>query len=282
MAADIAVLMASYNADNTVRKAVDSILANTAACRLFLIDDCSAVPVADVLGPLERVEIIRLERNQGLATALNIGLDHILARGYRYIARMDADDVAYPDRLAKQLAFMEAHPKVGVVAAAVRLIDADTGEMTMYFRPPCDDAAIRRRLFFNNCMIHPTWLMRAEVFARVGKYALDYPAAEDYEFIRRVARQFEVAVLPDLLLDYRVSASGISISKRRRQLYDRLRIQMTHFDPLKWQAWAGVCATLVFFLTPSKWIKAFKSKWKRGAAGGPSPATSAGPGPVLD
>jgi glycosyltransferase involved in cell wall biosynthesis len=275
MSAEIAVLMAAYNADQTLRQAVESVLASTAACRVFLIDDCSRVPVAELLGPMDRVEVIRLEHNQGLAAALNVGLKRILALNYKYIARMDADDVSYPERLAKQIAFLEQNPAIGVVGSAARFIDGTTGATMMYYRPPLVHAKIRNRLFFNNCFVHPSWVMRADVVARFGPYSLEYRAAEDYEFMRRISPQVGLANIPDYLLDYRISTTGISVSKRRRQLLDRLRIQLAYFEPLEWRAWAGALFTLLLFVIPMKWVNAVKVEWR----GAPPPVPAAIPSP---
>jgi glycosyltransferase involved in cell wall biosynthesis len=254
MALSIAVLMAAYNADATLRQAVDSVCASTIPIQLFIVDDGSRVPVADLLGPMEHVEVIRLARNQGLAHALNAGLEEILTRGYEYVARMDADDICYPDRFARQLVFLKENPAIHVVGCGVRFIDDRSDAPLAYYCPAFNHEDIRQRLFFNNCMPHPGLVIRADVFATIGLYSLAYPAAEDYEFLRRVTRRFRVANVPECLLDYRISTTGISITKRRRQLIDRLRIQTRYFEPLAWRAWAGVAATLAMFAVPKKWI----------------------------
>ena len=114
MSAEVAVLMAAYNAEATLRAAVDGILASTVPCDLYVVDDCSRVPVETTIGKQANVTIIRLPRNGGLASALNVGLAHILPLKYKYIARMDADDVSYPHRFASQIAS-------GLVACAISL-----------------------------------------------------------------------------------------------------------------------------------------------------------------
>jgi glycosyltransferase involved in cell wall biosynthesis len=260
MSTQIAVLMPAYNADRTIREAVDSVLANTQPCDLFIIDDCSRVPVAEVIGPRERVEIVRLDRNRGLSGALNIGLAHILERGYRYIARMDADDFSYPDRLAKQLAFLEANPQVGAVGTSVRFVNEETGTIR-YHEAPLDQEAVRRRLFFNNAFVHSTWMLRAEVPKTYGFYSAEYPAAEDYEYLRRIVPHVGLANLPDYLLDYRIVTTSVSVTKRRRQLYDRLRIQFAYFEWFEWRAWAGAATTLMLFAVPLKWLELMKLEW---------------------
>src|SRR3954454_8810951 len=136
MPADVAVLMAAYNPDASIREAVVGILASSVPVDLFVVDDCSRVPVEALLGSPPGVTFIRLARNGGLAAALNAGLRHILPLNYKYIARMDADDVSYPHRFAAQIAFLERHPQVGMVGSGARFIDDETGALVMYYAPP--------------------------------------------------------------------------------------------------------------------------------------------------
>jgi glycosyltransferase involved in cell wall biosynthesis len=262
VSAQVAVLMAAYNAEKTIHQAVDSILASTVPCDLFVVDDCSRIPVEQVVGSSAGVTFIRLTRNCGLAAALNVGLQRILPLGYKYIARMDADDISYPDRFAAQIAFLERHPGVGLVGGGARFIDERTDAVVMHYVPPLAHQEIRNALYFNNCFVHPSWLLRGEVMAHLGPYSLDYPAAEDYEFLRRAASHVILANVPDFLLDYRVSSGGISVSKRHRQLFDRLKIQLRYLDALEWRCWAGMAKTLLLFLLPRKVVTILKAEWR--------------------
>jgi len=262
MPAEVAVLMAAYNADATLRAAVDSILASTVPCDLYVVDDCSRVPVETTIGTHANVTIIRLPRNRGLASALNIGLAHILPLNYKYIARMDADDVSYPHRFASQIAFLDKHPQYAMVGSGARFIDDKTGAPVMFYMPPLAPATIRQALFFNNCFVHPTWLFRADAFASAGPYSLDYPAAEDYEFLRRITPLLAIANVPEVLVDYRISTGGISVSKRQRQLLDRLRIQIRYMEPLEWRCWAGMAKTLMLFAIPRRLLDTLKAEWR--------------------
>jgi glycosyltransferase involved in cell wall biosynthesis len=268
MSAEVAVLMAAYNADETIRAAVESIRASTVPCDLFLVDDCSGTPIEQLLGPLAGVTYIRLPRNHGLAAALNIGLQRILPLKYKYIARMDADDVSYPHRFAAQIAFLERHPEVAMVGSGARFVDDKTGAMVMYYVPPLVHADICKALCFNNCFVHPTWLFRADAMARVGSYSLEYPAAEDYEYLRRAASQVALANVPDILVDYRISTGGISVSKRHRQLLDRLRLQIHYLEPRQWRCWAGIAKTLILFAIPRRIVTTVKAEWRSWHAGG--------------
>jgi len=262
MSAEVAVLMAAYNAEKTLGAAVDSILASTVPCHLYLIDDHSRIPVEQVIGQHANVTIIRLPRNRGLASALNVGLAHILPLKYKYIGRMDADDVSYPHRFASQIAFLEAHPEYAMVGSGARFIDDKTGAQVMFYMPPLTPEAIRHALFYNNCFIHPTWLFRAEALASAGPYSLEYPAAEDYEFLRRITPRLRIANVPEVLADYRISTGGISVSKRQRQLLDRLKIQIRYMEPLEWRCWAGMVKTLLLFTIPRRVVSTLKTEWR--------------------
>ncbi len=255
----VAVLMAAYNAERTIRQAVDSILANTFAADLFIVDDCSKVPVAVTLADLgDRITVMRLPVNSGPSEARNQGLRRILAEGYEFVAIMDADDAAYPDRIALQVAHLDAHPDVGAVGGFIRMMEETSFEPVWVQQYPIDDDGIRRAMFFNFAMAHPTILFRSTVLAAAGDYDRAMRTAEDYDLLRRIQRSWRLANLPRVVLDYRLSLHGQSMGNRRRQLHDRLMVQLRGFEPLAWRAWVGVLWTLVLFLVPMRVKMALK------------------------
>ena len=255
-----AVLIAAYNAEKTIRQAVESVLSGSLACDVFIVDDCSHVPVSDVLDPYDNVEVIRLKRNRGPAVARNIGLSKILAKDYDYVAIMDADDISMPDRLARQVEFLDKHPRVGAAGCWTRHFDEVSGETTLYRQRPTEPAAIRNMMFFNIGISHASAMFRVDALRTVGIYSENYPAAEDYELLRRIGAKYDLANVPEYLLAYRISAQGQSLGRRRQQLRDRLRIQLRYFSPLAWRAWAGVAQTLGSLLAPAKLVHALKLK----------------------
>lgn len=236
--------MAAYNAEKTLKEAVDSVLSSSAPLHLFVVDDGSARPVKDFLPPRDNLTILRLDANVGLPSALNHGLDVILEQKFDYIARADADDVSLPSRFEKQLAFMESHPDIDLVGCWVRLFDEDTRETLMMLSPPTTSKAIKNRLYSNSALYHPTWFMRANVFRDVGFYNASYETAQDYDFLRRLIKNHQVANIPEYLLDYRISQKGISFQKRRRQLAVRLDVQKRLFEIANWRSYVGICKTL--------------------------------------
>ena len=173
---------------------------------------------------------------------------------------MDADDVCHSERLAKQAAFLSANPDVALVGAWARFFDETTHEIVYHFRPPCDARDIREALFLNSCIMHPTWMVRTRALREAGLYSHDYPAAEDYELLRRMSKSFELANLPEFLLDYSVSMAGVSMKNRRRQLTDRARIQWKYFDATRPKAWFGLARTLALFAVPVSVLTAYRAE----------------------
>lgn len=245
--------MAAYNAEKTIQQAVDSLLKGTHPCKIYIVDDCSRVPVAQVIAPHdpERIEIIRLEKNGGPGNARNAGLARILENNHEFVAIMDADDLSYPERIAKQVAYLAANPGIAVVGGWERVIDENDAFIS-YVALPCDPQTIRNNLFVKMFVSHPTWMVRADVLRELGGYSLSYYAAEDYELLRRICVHHAVANIPEYLIDYRISSGGMTAQNRKRQLFDRLRIQVKYFELFNHHAWVGVVRTLLLLLVPIK------------------------------
>lgn len=255
----VAVVVAAYNAEATVVAAVESILAGTQACRVYVVDDCSRKPVADCLKHLlDRIVVIRLDKNAGPAAARNVAIERILEAGFEYVAIADADDISCPERLEKQLAFMEANPRIGVCGTWTRDFRFDINEPNVIRARPASPEAVRNMMYFNIGISHPSAMIRADVLRRVGLYSSKYPVAEDYELFRRIGVHYEFANIPELLLHCRISPNGQSESRPRRQIYDRFVIQLKYLEPTNWRAWAGLGKTFVTFFIPRGILAALK------------------------
>ena len=259
VAARVAVLMPAYNPGPLINRSVESLVNNTYACDIYIVDDGSKVPVTQILDAFPRTKVIRLEQNGGVARALNVGLTTILMQPYEFVARLDADDFCYADRLARQVEFLDSNPGIAAVGSWVRFTDESSGSTVYIARTPDKPALVRKALNFNNVIMHPTSMIRTDVLKNVGLYSEHYPVAEDYELFRRIAEQFPLANIPSVLVDMRLSSGGMSLTRRRRQLFDRLRIQLKYFRPLEIGAWMGLLQTLLLFLVPRVFVTKFKS-----------------------
>jgi glycosyltransferase involved in cell wall biosynthesis len=187
--ARVAVLMPAYNPGPLINKALRSIVANTQKCDIYVVDDGSRVPVSEILDDFPRTAVIRLEQNGGVARALNAGLSVILQKPYDYVARLDADDTSYPERLAKQVAFLDENPDVAVVGTWARFVDQDSGDLVFTGRTPESPERVRRAMNYNTAVIHTSAMIRTRALKAVGSYSDQYPVAEDYELFRRISQR---------------------------------------------------------------------------------------------
>jgi glycosyltransferase involved in cell wall biosynthesis len=256
----VAVLIPVYGHPQALRATLDSLLAADLPPRLVtLVVDDGSEPAIELDAARYAKLGLRLERlpeNRGIVGALNRGLELAREANATYVARLDAGDTAHPSRLAKQLARLEADPGLGIVASDVRFVD-EAGRELFRFEAPRTDAEARRRMHINCCLIHPSVMLRLDAIE--GAYSADYPAAEDYELFLRMLERSRAASLPEALTTSVISAGGISLARRRAQLASRLRLQRRHFDALRWESYAGLALTLLFFVLPSSLVARLKA-----------------------
>lgn len=254
----VAILMPAYNVGDAINRAVGSLANGTYPCDIYIVDDGSDVPVTDVLKDFPRVKVIRLPKNAGVVKARNIGLAEILKHPYDYVACLDADDVSYPDRVAKEVEFLDSHTEIAAVGAWVNHVDDDSGRPLFIERNPETAGKIKSALNYNSAVAHSTAMFSAAVLRQVGGYSEDYPVAEDYEMFRRIAERFPIANIPSVLVERHISPNCLSFKHRRGQLRDRLRIQLRYFNALEPSAWVGVLKTLLLLTVPVSVIMKLK------------------------
>ena len=206
----VSVVLSVRNGGSDLPLALDTILKQTFAdFELIAINngsvDGTAAYLDSILDP--RVRVFH-QKDAGLAGALNRGIS--LARG-RYVARQDHDDLADPTRVAKQVAFLDAHPEHALVGTRAEIWIGD--EPTNRFHDhPTENEVLQFDLLFNNPFVHSSVVVRKSALDHVGSYTTD-PARqppEDYELWSRIARHYRVANLPERLTVYREVPSSMS------------------------------------------------------------------------
>lgn len=156
----------------------------------------------------DRIRFVVNDTNRGLPYALNRGIS--IARG-GYIARMDADDIALPDRLEKELAYLQKH-RLDLVGTYCETI-SEYGDHVGYLRGPSDTEEIYKALERQDCMWHPTWLFHWEVWNRVGGYE-NFRYSQDYHFLLKARKMgIRLGVVPEICLQYRVRTRKASRKK---------------------------------------------------------------------
>lgn len=203
---ELAVIMPVHNGASYLREAIDSILKQTYKdFEFIIIDDGSTDNSLNILNSYKdkRITIQRLETRKGISDALNEGFSKSKAP---LIARMDADDIALPDRLRIQIDYLKSHPEIGVLGTSLKLIPSN--KIWSY---PEDDSLIKARMLFNNCFAHSSVMFRRSVSNSNAPFSGTFPHMEDYDLWCHLAASTTFANLPQALLKYRQSPQSVSI-----------------------------------------------------------------------
>jgi glycosyltransferase involved in cell wall biosynthesis len=215
----VSVLMPVYNAERYVGEAVKSVLAQTFVDFEFLIvDDGSTDGSLAILRGFEAADPrIRLvsRPNTGYVVALNEMLGR--ARG-EFLARMDADDVALPDRFALQAAYLDQHPRVGCVGCAYELIDGKGRMLAREIELTRNEEIQQAQLQGFATICHPCAMMRREAVLAHGGYDPAMEPAEDLDLWLRMGESWQMANLEQVLMKYRVHGSSVSQVNQAKQL----------------------------------------------------------------
>jgi len=251
--------MAVFDGAAWIGAAVESALGQTLSdLEVIVVDDGSTDATGDVLASI-RDPRLRIERRAraGLTRSLNRALE--LARA-PLLARLDADDLALPERLARQRQFLEAHPEVGLLGTGAREVDP-AGREVRIVQPPVDDGAIRRELIRANPFVHSSVIMRRAVLDRVGPYDPSFPVAQDYELWMRLARVTRLANLPELLVVRRLTPGRVTSVRDADRLHAEARVRWRAVRSGVYPWW---CA--VFALRPLA-ARALPRAWRRALRG---------------
>lgn len=214
--------MPVHNGERFVGEAVASVLGQTYRdFELLVVDDASTDSSARIVESFRdpRVRLVTGKGRLRFAGALNLGLE--LARG-QYIARMDADDICRPERLAVQVGYLESHPEVGMCGTWVRTFGAGR---RMVHRFPVGRDVIRAYALFDNPFSHPTVVVRRELMERHSLRFVDgYYPSEDFEIWTRAIRHFPGENIGRVLVDYRVHPASMSVADWTEMDAQALRI----------------------------------------------------------
>jgi glycosyltransferase involved in cell wall biosynthesis len=215
----ISVLMPVYNAERYVAEAVESILAQTFRDFEFLIiDDGSTDRSLSILRRYaERDPRISLvsRPNTGYLIALNEML--AMARG-EFIARMDADDIALPERFERQLSYLTDHPDCVMIGSRVLVIDPDGSPLTVLGEALTHEEIDSSLMAAHGQMVyHPSVISRRATLFEVGPYRQEYYTGEDLDLFLRLAEVGRIANLAEPLLKYREHAAKVGCVHAAKQ-----------------------------------------------------------------
>lgn len=215
----ISIALPAYNAKDYIAECLDSLLAQTYQnFEIILIDDCSTDGTADVVAGYtdSRIHYFKNEKNSGIVYSLNKA--YALSRG-EYLARMDADDICMPERLEKQINFLEQHKDISLVSVWFQTFDGASG-ICRYATEPEE---IKCKLLFSLQLLHPGWMFRRELVQEHNlQYREEYKYAEDWDFLVRATSVTRLSNIPEILMNYRINPNQVSNvhSKTQKQVAD--------------------------------------------------------------
>ncbi|MCH8873332.1 glycosyltransferase, partial [candidate division KSB1 bacterium] len=227
----VSVMMTVYNAEKYVAEAIESIQNQTLQNFEFVIvDDGSDDSTPEILRQAEadaRIKVITKPR-MGRAHALNVAWKNTKSD---YIANIDADDLAEPFRLAKQVAFLKEHPEVGLLGTASKILTIPSGNERVLHHP-LSNRELRSALVRTCPFVHSSVMMPRHALEKVGGYNEHFTVALDYELWIRIADYYEVANLEDVLIVKRVTQQNFFRTKVPN--WQRCQAKMV----TRWSAWS--------------------------------------------
>jgi glycosyltransferase involved in cell wall biosynthesis len=221
----ISVLLPVYNGSAYLEESIKSILDQTYSnFEIIIINDGSTDESPLIIQKFKDDQRIRFfnQQNQGLSAALNRAIG--LAKG-KYLARQDQDDISLPLRFEKQIEFLENHPDYAMVGTWAEILGEKTRTRRSH-KHPAESSILKFDLLFNNPFVHSSVMMRKSTFDQIGLYSTDKSRQppEDYELWSRIAKKFEVANIPEILLIYREVPGSMSRDKLNPLLERLVRI----------------------------------------------------------
>jgi len=250
---DVSVITTTYNGLPFLPAAIRSVLGQTLAdFEYVIVDDGSTDSTPDVVEGMaeERIRYIRCQRI-GRSAALNVALEEA---GGRYVANLDSDDWMLPERLARQKAFLDDHPDIGMLGSAYYLRHADGTQEKIGF--PQEDADLRRRLYVGYPFVHSAVMYRREVLLQVGGFDESLLCSIDYEACTRVALQAKLANLREPLAVRRMHDRSYFVRQVSAGQY------FSAFARIKWRYWNDSGRPLSFLpITVASLISGGVRKW---------------------
>lgn len=213
----VSVAMVVRNVDRYLAEAIESILGQTFTDFEFIILDFGSTDqskaIASSYAALDQRIRVHEVQNCGVAEARNAAC--FLAQG-QYIAIQDADDISMPDRLLRQVEFMESHEDFGLLGGAAEWVDS-VGRSLWTNIFPTGDSEIRSALSTRFPFSQPSALMRREAFVAVGAYRAVFAETEDYDLFLRISEHFRCANLKEVVVKYRIHPQQASVARRKVQ-----------------------------------------------------------------
>ena len=219
----VSVIMPAYNSEKYIDEAIDSILVQTyREMELLVIDDGSSDSTWSELLKYndKRIRPIKNNRNKGIAYTTNLGISE---SGGKYIALMDDDDIAFPERIALQVEYMESHPEIDILGG--RSVDIDgNGNVISEFAVPHYNPKYIKAMLLIQCVDfrNGTAMIKKDFLNRTGlKYKDEYLGMQDYRFYMEASKNGKISTIPDFLLKWRLHGQNETVRQMNENSNNR-------------------------------------------------------------
>ena len=261
----VSIVIPVHNGEKYIKESIDSCLAQTYSnIEILVVDDKSTDSTLEILkGYGEKITVLPVEKQNGLGNVINIG---IRASKGKYIARMDADDIMYPDRIEKQVEYLENNPSCVAVGGQIDIIN-ENSDITGHREYAQNDKDLKKNRFLFQPFAHPAVTLRKSTLEEIGLYPEDMWKVEDVKLFLILSTKGEFANLPDTVLKYRMTFQTESQSKMvehfkltndiRNWAIQNLDIKPTFREYVIWNM-QKVGVRILSILPPTLFMKVFE------------------------
>lgn len=230
----VSIIMSVYNENKIIlTEAIESILNQTYKDFEFIIilDNPNNAVAKKIINSYcdkdNRIVFVENKKNMGLSLSLNKGLQ---ITNYDIIARMDADDISHPNRIEKQVNFLKSNQDVDLISSRIEYIDEDSQSLDKKHINVTSTDLVYKLLPYINPFSHPTWMFRKQMLKDLSGYR-NLPTGQDYDFLLRAKNLgYNLRIMDDVLLKYRVRKNSISTSNQILQQKITIYIQKLYFE----------------------------------------------------
>ncbi len=242
----ISIVMVNYNKEMYIEEAIKSVLEQTYTnWELIIVDDGSTDDSVNIIrkyqGMDDRIKAIFRKENSQICVVTNIGFGQVKGE---FVARIDSDDVWLPQKLEKQLAYLEVHPEGGLCFTKLDIIDENSKNINdelpdlykAYNSRRNQEEWIRHFFFCGNTLIQSSLLMKREVLDSIGNFNVAYMQGHDFDFFTRAIRKYQFIFLEEPLTWYRRTGnqnSGSNETNDRRFFNENMNIRYHYFDDME-------------------------------------------------
>lgn len=251
----ISVIIPFYNAELYIYESILSIInQDYFNLEILLVNDGSSDSSVDIIRKINdpRIKLYNNEKNQGIVYSLNLAISK--AKG-EFIARMDADDVAYRNRFSTQLTYLMNNPNVDLIGSYYKIMNRG-----FFYKLPLKHKDILNHMLISSPIAHPTvFFRRALIDNGDYYYRNDYQYCEDFDLWSRLVFKYNLANLPDFLLEYRSHENQISKTKNEVQKNKTIEVRTNMLKVLS----SDLNRDFLFFINNEIYYKLFENRFRK-------------------